>query len=122
VMTKEQKRRWPKALAQIVQNGDRTVFESFPVDIPLLVCNGKQDPLVPTYFTEKWLDKRQEKVLVKGEETNVEFFVQENTGHSCTKEMVTMIADWIGNMFELKAMETPALNVIAQVGLPESRL
>ena len=122
VMTKEQKRRWPKALAQIVQNGDRTVFESFPVDIPLLVCNGKQDPLVPTYFTEKWLGKRQEKVLVKGEETNVEFFVQENTGHSCTKEMVTMIADWIGNMFELKAMETPALNVTAQVGLPESRL
>jgi hypothetical protein len=30
--------------------------------------------------------------LSPGEEENVKFFVQDNTGHSCTKEMVAMIA------------------------------
>jgi len=122
VMTKEQKRRWPRALAEIVQSGDKTVFESFPMDVPLLVCNGKQDPLVPTYFTEKWLDKRREKLLGKAEEGNVEFFVQDNTGHSCTKEMVRMIADWIGNVFKLKAVETLPSDLATQAGLSESRL
>ena len=122
VMTKEQKRRWPRALAEIVQKDDRTVFECFPMDVPSLVCNGKQDPLVPTYFTEKWLDKRREKMLVASEERNIEFFVQENTGHSCTKEMVAMIAGWVGNIFEFRAVEVIPLGLSTQGALPESRL
>jgi hypothetical protein len=96
VMTKEQKRRWPRVLSQIVQESDEAVYEGFPWDVPMLVCNGKQDPLVPTFFTEMWLKKRRE----KREQQGLEFFVQENTGHSCTKEMVALIADWIGNMFD----------------------
>lgn len=98
VMTEEQRRKWPRAIAKIVQDSDKKVYEEFPRDVPLMICNGKQDPLVPTFFTEKWLEKRQK----KEPHQNVEFFVQDNTGHSCTKEMVALIADWIGNMFELK--------------------
>ena len=36
-MTKEQRRLWPRALAELVQEGDRTVYESFPVDVPTLI-------------------------------------------------------------------------------------
>lgn len=118
VMTKEQRRRWPRALAEIMQKGDRTVYEQFPADVPLLLCNGKQDPLVPTYFTEKWLQKRRESLFTPVEDGNVELFVQDNTGHSCTKEMVAMIADWIESMFESKAKGITGLKST----LPESRL
>ncbi|PMD14618.1 hypothetical protein NA56DRAFT_734899 [Hyaloscypha hepaticicola] len=100
VMTKEQRRLWPRVLAELVQEGDRTVYESFPVDVPTLICNGKQYQLVPTFFTEEWLEKRREKRLVADENENVKLFVQENTGHSCTKKMVALISDWIGGIFE----------------------
>lgn len=103
VMNDQQKRRWPRALAELIQEGDRKVYEDFPSDVPLLVCNGKQDPLVPTFHTAAWLEKRREDILALGEDETVKFFVQDNTGHSCTKEMVAMIAAWIGNMFESKA-------------------
>jgi pimeloyl-ACP methyl ester carboxylesterase len=102
VMNKEQRRRWPRALAELVREGDRKVYEEFPGDAPLLICNGKQDPLVPTFHTALWLEKRCENILAPGEEKKVKFFVQDNTGHSCTKEMVGMIAAWIGNMFEFR--------------------
>jgi pimeloyl-ACP methyl ester carboxylesterase len=115
VMNDQQRRRWPRALAEIIQEGDKKVYEEFPVDVPLLVCNGKQDPLVPTFHTASWLEKRRENILAPEEEKNVKFFVQDDTGHSCTKEMVGMIAAWIGNMFEPKAAVLPSV-------LPESRL
>ncbi|KUJ13909.1 uncharacterized protein LY89DRAFT_708985 [Mollisia scopiformis] len=109
-MNKEQKRRWPRALAELIREGDRKVYEEFPTDVPMLICGGKQDPLVPTLHTAAWLEKRREHVLVPGEERNVEVFVQENTGHSCTKEMVVGIAVWIGTLFEVKVVEsTPVL-------------
>jgi hypothetical protein len=118
VMTKEQRRRWPRALAEIIFDSDRAVYEMFPVDVPLLICNGKQDPLVPTFFTGKWLEKRRENKLVPGEEGNVKFFVQDNTGHSCTKEMVAMIADWIMSMSD---SSNDSIEQCTPV-LPESRL
>jgi hypothetical protein len=118
VMTKEQRRRWPRALANIIQQGDNSIYEGFPRDVPLLVCNGIQDPLVPTYFTEKWLERRRVNEVSKGKDGNVEFFVQDNTGHSCTKEMVTMIADWIGNIFQ----DRVALIEDRPLVLSESRL
>jgi pimeloyl-ACP methyl ester carboxylesterase len=99
-MNKEQRRRWPRALAGLVMEVDRKVYEEFPADAPLLICNGKQDSLVPTFHTASWLEKRRENILAPGEEEKVKFFVQDNTGHSCTKEMVGMIAAWIGHMFE----------------------
>jgi hypothetical protein len=101
IMKKEQSRRWPRALAELVREGDRKVYE-FPPDTPLLMCNGKQDQLVPTFHTASWLEKRRENILVPGEEKKVRFFVQDNTGHSCTKGMVGMIAAWIWHMFEFR--------------------
>ncbi len=69
--------------------------------VPTLICNGKQDQLVPTFLTEEWLEKRRtSKQLVPGENKNVKLFVQENTGHSCNKEMVALISDWLGVIFE----------------------
>jgi hypothetical protein len=118
VMTKKQRRLWPRALARLVQEGDNIVYESFPVDVPTLICNGNQDQLVPTFFTEKWLEKRCEKQLVPGENKNVKLFVQENTGHSCTKEMVALISDWIGGIFETRIER----NVECPTVLVESRL
>lgn len=100
VMNKDQRRRWPRALAELVREGDRKVYEEFPRDAPILICNGKQDPLVPTFHTASWLEKIRENILAPGEKERMKFFVQDNTGHSCTKEMVGMIAAWIGNIFE----------------------
>jgi hypothetical protein len=37
VMTKEQRRLWPHALAELVQEGGRIVYESFPVDVLTLI-------------------------------------------------------------------------------------
>jgi len=115
VMNDKQRRRWPRALAELVQEGDKKVYEEFPVDVPLIMCNGKQDPLVPAFHTAAWLERRRENILAPGEEENVKFFVQENTGHSCTKEMVAMIASWIGNIFESEAAAITSV-------LSESRL
>lgn len=115
-MNEEQRRRWPRALAEQISEGDRNVYEEFPADVPLLLCNGKQDPLVPAFYTASWLEKRSRNGLSPGEEEKVKFFVQENTGHSCTKEMVAMIAAWLGNMFEYPV--TPTVTPV----LTESRL
>lgn len=115
VMDAEQRRRWPQALAEQITEGDRKVYEEFPADVPLLLCNGKQDPLVPTFYTASWLEKRRRNGLSPGGEQNVKFFVQDNTGHSCTKEMVAMIATWVGNLFESRTVAVTS-------ALAESRL
>lgn len=120
VMNEQQRRRWPKPLAEIVREGDRKVSEEFPTQIPVLLCNGVDDRLVPARYTAHWVGKRRimrngnrnvkknEKppspvTLGEGEaeQEKVTFFVQENTGHSCTKEMVAMTAAWIGGIFEV---------------------
>ena len=111
VMDEQQKLRWPRALAELVQEGDRKVYQEFPAELPLLICSGKQDPLVPSFYTASWLEKRrQRRRRMTGfrsgqEEENVNFFVQENTGHSCTKEMVAMMAVWLGEIFEAENAE-----------------
>jgi pimeloyl-ACP methyl ester carboxylesterase len=100
VMDEEQKRRWPRSLSTLIREGDREVHDNFPADTPLLLCNGKQDPLVPSFYTVSWLESRRENVLAQGEEKKMKLFVQDNTGHSCTKEMVAMISAWIGSILE----------------------
>ena len=114
-MDKEQKRRWPQTLAELIREGDKEVYEQFPADVPLLACNGKQDTLVPASYTASWLERRLVNKISLGEEENVKFFVQDNTGHSCTKEMVAMIATWLGNIFESRTVEFKSV-------LTESRL
>jgi hypothetical protein len=106
IMTPEQRRKWPRALSQLISESDRKVYEEFPTDVPMMICGGKQDPLVPTFHTASWLEKRGKNVLAPGEERNVEFFVQDNTAHSCTKEMVGKIAGWIGSIFESEVSTT----------------
>jgi pimeloyl-ACP methyl ester carboxylesterase len=115
VMNDEQRRRWPRALAEQISEADRNVFEEFPTDLPLMLCNGKLDPLVPQFYTAEWLEKRRNYGVSVGQEDNVKFFVQENTGHSCTKEMIAMIAAWLGDMFEARSSS-------ASSALTEARL
>jgi pimeloyl-ACP methyl ester carboxylesterase len=102
VMNEQQRRRWPSALAELVREGDRRVYEEFPTDLPLLMCNGVHDQLVPARYTSSWLERtsrmNNESVSKKKKSR---LFVQENTGHSCTKEMVNMIAEWLGDMYRL---------------------
>jgi pimeloyl-ACP methyl ester carboxylesterase len=101
VMDEQQRRRWPRALAELIREGDRKVYEEFPAHVPLLMCNGMQDKLVPALYTASWLEKRRRRNGGKsGAKGNVKFFVQENTGHSCTKEMVAMIASWLSDMYK----------------------
>ena len=96
VMTEQQIRRWPRALADLAREADRKTEDEFP-DVPMMLCNGKYDTLVPARHTASWLERRK----MRGKEgvSGTEFFVQENTGHSCTKEMVAKIADWLGAMY-----------------------
>jgi pimeloyl-ACP methyl ester carboxylesterase len=91
IMNETQKKRWPRRLHEIVSEGDRLVEESFP-DLPLLLMGGREDPLVPVKFTEPWVEERKRN-------DKIEFFVQNNTGHSCTKEMVWKMAEWLVNLF-----------------------
>ncbi|KAJ6789458.1 hypothetical protein PWT90_00259 [Aphanocladium album] len=90
-MTEVQKSRWPHPLANLVRQGDLDIENNFP-DLPVILCNGKYDKLVPARHTEAWLDSRRRSGLA----SDMELFTQDNTGHSCTKEMVAKIADWIG--------------------------
>lgn len=103
VMNEQQRRRWPRALAELTSKDDKRILEEFPTDIPVFLCNGEYDKLVPSRYTSAWLERR--KAILSGdlasEESNVRLFVQENTGHSCTKEMVAMLADWLGSLYKL---------------------
>ncbi|KAH8705841.1 hypothetical protein BGW36DRAFT_18778 [Talaromyces proteolyticus] len=100
LMTTTQQRRWPLALAEIVHRDDGKVAEDFPSDIPLLLCNGMYDQLVPVKYTATWVEERRRLRSEQSDKRhdNVTFFVQENTGHSCTKEMVAMMAVWLGDV------------------------
>ncbi|EXJ70406.1 uncharacterized protein A1O5_06474 [Cladophialophora psammophila CBS 110553] len=106
VMTAEQKRRWPRVLAELVQEGDRAVADTFPADLPVLLCSGALDPLVPARYTAAWVERRRhlerggDECNVGSDDGPVRFFVQENTGHSCTKEMVALLASWLGDVFQ----------------------
>jgi pimeloyl-ACP methyl ester carboxylesterase len=93
VLNEKQKSRWPRALHELVSSQDRKIDEDFP-DVPLLLMGGTDDTLVPVKHTEPWVASR------KGNK-NIEFFVQENTGHSCTKEMVAKMAIWLSDFLAL---------------------
>ena len=93
-MNPKQKRRWPQPLAEIVHREDQQVKREFPTDVPLFLCNGVYDKLVPAKYTAAWVEARR-KESDDGRKQDIRFFVQDNTGHSCTKEMVGMMAVWL---------------------------
>ncbi|KAH8655783.1 hypothetical protein BX600DRAFT_73321 [Xylariales sp. PMI_506] len=93
IMTPQQKRRWPEPVHQIATAMDAEIADNWPAGIKMLIQNGVVDPLVPDRFTRPWTSGRG--VGVGERVGNVEYHVQENTGHSCTKEMVARIADWL---------------------------
>lgn len=90
ILTEEQRRRWPRAIAELTTSLDRVVEQSYPNEIPTFILNGKLDPLVPDRFTAQWVKQR-------GIERydNIKYFVQENTGHTCTNEMVENVSQWL---------------------------
>lgn len=102
VMTDQQRGRWPRALGDLVRETDRKVEEQVPSEIPMLLCNGEYDTLVPARYTAAWLKRREKGVGGSSPEVSgkTTLFIQENTGHSCTKEMVAMTADWLGKMYQ----------------------
>lgn len=91
-MTELQKRRWPRPLAELVRKDDLEIAHNFG-DLPMILCNGKYDNLVPAQHTSFWVERRKQRGPAM---KDTELFIQDNTGHSCTKEMVAKIADWIG--------------------------
>ncbi|CRG87186.1 hypothetical protein PISL3812_04203 [Talaromyces islandicus] len=99
IMTPEQRRRWPRSLAEMIYRDDRKVTYQFPTNVPLLLCNGVHDTLVPAKYTASWLEERRRREA-PGSEQDVTFYVQENTGHSCTKEMVAMMAGWLRDILD----------------------
>ncbi|KAL4861142.1 hypothetical protein BDV12DRAFT_204317 [Aspergillus spectabilis] len=92
ILTEEQKRRWPESLSNVIQAADRAIAEDFPRDVAILVQNGGADTLVPNRYTAQWMQhvKRRDKT---------EYFVQQNTGHTCTKEMVANVGHWLVRLF-----------------------
>ncbi|KAL7794298.1 Alpha/Beta hydrolase protein [Trichoderma ceciliae] len=104
VMNKKQRRRWPRALAEFVREGDKKINEEFPTHLPLFMCNGEYDKTVPARYTTSWLERRKATIddgNLTSAESKTRLFIQENTGHSCTKEMVAMLADWLGELYKL---------------------
>ncbi|TFA98382.1 hypothetical protein CCMA1212_009851 [Trichoderma ghanense] len=102
-MDEQQKRRWPRALAELVRQDDKRLFVEFPSELPLFLCNGEYDKLVPARYTTSWLQRRNKMLQrnVMSEHGKARHFIQKNTGHSCTKEMVAMLAEWLGILYEL---------------------
>lgn len=96
ILTEEQRRRWPRSLAEFTTSLDRVVEQSYPRDIPTLILNGKIDPLVPDKFTAQWVKQR----TAEGYD-NIEYISQENTGHKCTSEMVDNVSRWLVNLLGL---------------------
>ncbi|KAH8703500.1 Alpha/Beta hydrolase protein [Talaromyces proteolyticus] len=96
VLTEEQRRRWPRALSELIAELDRNTAEKFPRNVPTYILNGKLDPLVPDRFTKAWVAKRRDEGYA-----NIDYFVQENTGHTCTDVMVDNIAQWLVKLFSI---------------------
>ncbi|KAJ5108665.1 hypothetical protein N7456_005340 [Penicillium angulare] len=101
LMNPKQQRRWPEPLAKIVHQDDRKVSNDFPTDVPLFLCNGLHDKLVPAKYTNTWVEARRQSP--EGSKQDITFFVQENTGHSCTKEMIAMMAVWLRDILPTTA-------------------
>ena len=99
LLSTQQRQRWPRALADHVGAADKCVAKGFPRDVPMLLCNGIVDELVPARFTAAWVQSRKESQSTQP----IELYIQENTGHSCTKEMVGRLASWLGGLYEAKA-------------------
>ena len=90
-MTEQQKARWPRPLFDVVREADAKISNGLP-ELPMLLCNGKYDTLVPAGYTESWVERQKQRAATR-------LYVQDNTGHSCTLEMVAMIADWLGELY-----------------------
>lgn len=114
-LDERQKARWPRALADLVARQDQQIATAFPADTPILLCNGAEDELVPAKYTATWAKERgivptsnvvrppytpgESNDKDSGKPPLIDLLVQENTGHSCTKEMVARIAVWLGDLF-----------------------
>ncbi|EPE04424.1 rna polymerase ii holoenzyme mediator subunit [Ophiostoma piceae UAMH 11346] len=99
LLSSQQRQRWPRALADHVGAADKYAAEEFPRDVPMLLCNGIVDELVPARYTAAWAERRKQDT--QGTQP-IELNIQDNTGHSCTKEMVARIASWLGDLYEAK--------------------
>ncbi|KAL7815827.1 hypothetical protein V8C26DRAFT_106259 [Trichoderma gracile] len=107
VMDEQKRRRWLRALAELVHRVDKRILKELPRELPLFMCNGEHDKLVLQGV--QYLGCREGtrclKRNVMSEKGKTRLFKQENAGHSCMKEMAAMLAVWLGGSFELSKRE-----------------
>ncbi|KAK8844090.1 hypothetical protein IAR55_006884 [Kwoniella newhampshirensis] len=61
----------------------------------ILTMHGKDDPLVPFARGKEDIERIKQSVEGEGGDGKVEVWLQDDTGHTCTVEMVKKTADWI---------------------------
>ena len=97
ILMEVQRQRWPRAVSELLTELDRATDEAFPRNIPTLVLHGALDQLVPNIITEANVTNQKAEA-----DANIEYFVQQNAGHTCTLEMVDRMAEWLATLFVLK--------------------
>lgn len=60
----------------------------FPAGLPTLLLCGETDRLVPCIYTKRWVN-------INDTNADVELFIQPDTGHMCTPEMVEYARGWL---------------------------
>ncbi|KAH0496098.1 hypothetical protein TgHK011_003479 [Trichoderma gracile] len=107
VMDEQKRRRWLRALAELVHRDDKRILKELPRELPLFTCNGEHDKPAPARYTTSCVQRRNAMLKRNGmsEQGKTRLFTQENAVHSCTKEMAAMLAAWLGGLFELSKRE-----------------
>jgi len=77
---------WPESIARLYQARDESVTKISGKRI--LILNGALDPLVPSRFTRPWVQEH-------GDQNDVTFVEQADTGHWLSHQMMDRMVDWL---------------------------
>ncbi|ANB13126.1 hypothetical protein AWJ20_1407 [Sugiyamaella lignohabitans] len=83
----------PRPLFNLVSRQDYELERHFPVPIKVFMLCGRDDPLVPAKYTEKWVASRA--LQDHRRPLDLKLYIQPNTGHVCTPEMTRQAGLWI---------------------------
>jgi pimeloyl-ACP methyl ester carboxylesterase len=78
----------PTSLWETVSKVDCQLETDFRIRT-FILC-GRDDPLVPAAFNERWLTQRN-----RDRHEQIKIFIQPNTGHTLTPEMVDLAGTWL---------------------------
>jgi pimeloyl-ACP methyl ester carboxylesterase len=82
---KEAQKYWPESLHELALSLDSLNVED---GIKVFILNGENDPSIPPKYSEQFYERN------KGNK-DIKLFVQPNTVHSCTPEMLDRIGQWL---------------------------